>query len=398
MPRQHQTTRPVAIYPEYFQVLAVRGLETQELEDEATQNAATSDAQLAVDRNPAPFLNDGRLSDIASEATTSSFILATSSDELPAEDVYEPDPAAVELFLPEADRPSLPADAIAVYAPWHFYGDHWGIYVNERLLGGFAEALARLTNTPLRQIAPLAHHQVLEHEWVHFAFEIAGTEIEDAVGASRYREYARYGYGNPDPSLSLGPLEEIVASAAEVVFARHGRGGFKNLRPKGYTEAVGTLLDACPPGYSDWRLMTTRREEVLRGVMSRIAGRPMKTHRWGEADASEKDQVPLHWVGDPAKAPFFGALPKGAGPPSIRRFEKWLRRKVRADIVEGRGDHRKATVPGLPHPIDYDTGAGFLLPPEAKQFSAALGLSHIMDLYEHVRDMKPPQILAAHSN
>jgi hypothetical protein len=91
--------------------------------------------------------------------------------------------------------------------------------VNERLLGGFAQAIATLTGAPLRQVAPLAHHQILEHEWVHFAFEIAGTEVEDAIGTSRYREYALYEFGIPVPPLTSGPLEEIVAGHAEVLFA-----------------------------------------------------------------------------------------------------------------------------------------------------------------------------------
>jgi len=141
--------------------------------------------------------------------------------------------------------------------------------------------------------------------------------------------------------------------------------------------------------------MNTHPEEVLRHLVSRIAGRAMRTYRWGVATDDEKDQVPLHWVGDPAVAPFFGAQPKSAGPPTIPRFEKWLRRRAGAEIVEGEGDHRKARLPGVPHPVDYDTGAGFLLRPESKQFASVLALKNIVDLYQHVAEMKSPRATAA---
>src|SRR4051812_919256 len=100
----------------------------------------------------------------------------------------------------------MPADAIACYAPWHLYGDAWGIYVSEPMLTGFAASIAALTGAPIARLAPLALRQVLEHEWVHFGFEVAGTEIEDVLGRLVYAGYVRYRFGIPHDYYDTGPL------------------------------------------------------------------------------------------------------------------------------------------------------------------------------------------------
>jgi hypothetical protein len=102
----------------------------------------------------------------------------------------------------------------------------------------------------------------------------------------------------------------------------------------------------------------------------------------------ERAQVPQYWIGDPAAALSVGAATKTAGPPTILRFEKWVR-KIGGECLNARGDHKKARIPGVAVPIHYDTGAGFLLRPEAKQIKLALALPSLEKLYDSIATLAP---------
>ena len=307
---------------------------------------------------------------------------------------FEPDADIVALFTPSERRPVLPADAIAVYAPWHLYGDAWGIYVSEPMLTGFTASLAALTEAPIGLVAPLALRQILEHEWTHFAFEVAGTEIEDVLGRFVYGGYVRYRFGRPEPYYSNGPLEEIVASWNEVVFAKGGRGGFRKLRPRGYTAAVRHLLDNSPPGYCDWKWMHDwdDAKEIVGRVVSRIADADLRTYRWALTNRHENEQVPVYWVGSTAKAAVFGGFPKSSASPSIRRLRKWLTligaRELRG---RGKGSHQRWQLPDGTD-VGFATSARFLLPPEARQLATALGLRRaaLYDLVARMEQLAAP--------
>src|SRR3954467_2241303 len=57
---------------------------------------------------PAPFLDSRYSAGVLCDSATHAFVLATSPAELPGDRfVFEPDPAAVKLFTPDADRPSM---------------------------------------------------------------------------------------------------------------------------------------------------------------------------------------------------------------------------------------------------------------------------------------------------
>jgi hypothetical protein len=76
------------------------------------------------------------------------------------------------------------------------------------------------------------------------------------------------------------------------------------------------------------------------------------------------------------------------------RLEKWLRSVIRAREIPGRGkgSHRRWELPDGT-PIGFATSAGFLLPPEAKEIAAALGLSK-NELFEHISAMREPAVVA----
>ena len=290
-------------------------------------------------------------------------------------------------FTPAA---SAGTDAIAVYRPWHFFYDDWGIYVFELDFIDFVEDISDLAALPARLIAPLAFRQILWHEWTHFAFEVTATELESVTGVPCYREYSLRRYATRTRWAS-GPLEEAVAVWREVAFSRGALPRRMRPKPRSYVHAVRLLADASPPGYCDWACMKSpgvRRGAVISDLVSVIADSSVVTSRWGETSPSERDQVPVYWVGNPATLAAVGGLPKTAGPPTIRRFEKWAKKK-KATIVArgGKGSHHRLVLADG-RGQTYATSAGFLLRPEAEKIAALFGLRNSATLYDAVGRMR----------
>jgi hypothetical protein len=338
--------RPPARFPQYFADVSERVLE---MKVNRQDSAATP---VTIEPRPAPWLGDRWVTLVPDDAVTMEVEITANPADLLAPDAIKlvPDPGLAELWLdpPDEDRRvELSADVIAVYRPWHQHGEDWGIYFNDVALTVFAAELARLTGTEIGRLAPLVVRQVLEHECTHFAFEVAGTEISDALSQNVYPDYVKRRFNAA--TTPIGPLEEVVASWAEVQFARNPPRGFRSLRPRGYAFAVQYLLDLAPDGYRDWREMETHPVEIVSGIATLIADRDMSTYRWGVVTDEERAQVPVYFVGDPKRMRAFGALPKTIGPPTIKRFVKWLRLIGATELPDRRG--RGATNAGI-----YPTG------------------------------------------
>ena len=390
----------IGSYPEFFSnVIAGLGANDAQKPDHPGIDEDRFDASAPLpDTHPAPWARGEPLFIEDDDDVTRVDVALDARDLLDPDAVQvAPDQEIVEWwFLREKSRArgSMPADAIAVYRPWHLHAEHWGIYVSAEALAAFAGALSTLTSVPPARIAPLALRQILEHEWTHFAFEIAGTEIEDVLGRLVYPDYVLNRFSTPVPRWSNGPLEEIVASWAEVTFARHPPNGFKSRRPRNYARAVERLLSLCAPGYRDWHWMEGEADavKITAGVASLIAAKPMRTFRWTEVTQEEKSQVPVYWIGDRNLSAAFGAFPKSAGPPAIKRVEKWLRSVLGAREIRGRGkgSHKRWELPNG-RPVGFATSAGFLLPPEAKDLAEAVGLTR-SELFEHISAMRKPAL------
>jgi hypothetical protein len=242
---------------------------------------------------------------------------------------------------------------------------------------------------PASRLAPVTFRQVLCHEWTHFAFELTATEVESVTRVPCYRDYSHLRYATTT-RWATGPLEEAVAVWREVAFSRGALLRWMRPKPREYVHAVRILADASPPGYCDWKCMSTPgkpREQVISDLVSVIAGSSVVTGRWGETSRSERDQVPVYWVGDTKSAPLIGSLPKAFGPPTIRRFEKWARKngaRIRPDA--GKGSHRTVLWEG--EPATYATSAGVLLRPEAEHIAGVFGMRNSSALYEAVARMR----------
>jgi hypothetical protein len=276
-------------------------------------------------------------------------------------------------------------DAIAAYFPWHFFGDEWGIRVYEPAFLGFLAEIARRVKAPEESLAEAVLRQVLHHEWTHFAFEVVATELEDATGRPLYGDYSRERYGRPT-SWSSGPLEELIATWAELLFARSWRPGLR-----GYTTAVREVNRAGPPGYRDFEVMRSQADRVVSELAGLIADHVMDTHRWGAVTPHETKQVPLHWVGNARTAAAVGLVPKSVTPPKTRELERWLR-AVGAVIepARGKGSHRSFRFNGQRG--FYETSGGALTRKTATSLARFFGLAGPHGLFAHIRDGHLPPV------
>lgn len=251
----------------------------------------------------------------------------------------------IDLWANELGHTQGAADVIAQYRPWHLYGTAWGIAINDHSLRCFTSAIARCAGHSPAVLAPWVLRQVLAHEFTHFAFEVAGTVLEDVLQAPLYADYVlrRYGCAN---RWTTGPLEEVAATWAEQDFAETARLPRLGRRPAGYARAVAQINGRSPAGYRDCGLMRDprRAERIVADIASGIGDRPLWTGRWWPTTtATEHAQVPLLWRGTLPSAAAFGLLPKSLARPSVEQFEKWI--EAAGGSCRRGGKHWKATLP-----------------------------------------------------
>lgn len=351
--------------------------------------------EVRPDSRPSPWIRDAEDSPDATAGRTSErFELVDSSDDAlgqgdPAswpDDRY--DPEHVWDLLVWDDKW---VDAIAAYRPWHAFRSIWGIVINEYELGCFAAAIAEEAKAHPARVAPFVLRQVLAHEFVHFGFEVAATEIQDLLGEPLYLAYLHQRFGAPN-RWSTGPLEEIVATWSESLFARDPAPPGLGRKPRGYASAVTRVNRGAPDGYCDFELMAhpRRGERIVADVAGLIADRDLWNPRWWpRVGPDDTAQVPLYWQGDPGMLELFG-VGKQIGPIAIRTFEKWLFSVVGAVQVPGT-KHAKAELPNGRRITYTNTGAE-LYPPEA-QIARKVGLRNRRDLHEHVMSGRRPASL-----
>ena len=201
--------RAVPLYPEFFE-------DVRSAAYELTTDAETVDSPEGriPDQFAAPWIGAQLPGDQEHEVRIDLGSLAAAG--------RAPTPANLVLETGRFTATESPGvDAVAAYFPWHFFEASWGIRIYERPFYGFAADLASLAGHPLPTMLPIVLLEVLQHEWTHFAFEVAATEIEDVVDYPLYGSYSRTRYARPT-DWSTGPLEEAVATWAELSSPRSG--------------------------------------------------------------------------------------------------------------------------------------------------------------------------------
>jgi hypothetical protein len=146
-------------------------------------------------------------------------------------------------------------DAIAYYAPIHFYGrTRWGIYLHERLFfGTCAQLAASLGVAHWDGIVTDVLTALDRHELFHGAVELFSLVVEDfaCFGAHGdvcpYEAYFREGYQKTWPTADC--VEERIATALQF------RCRFKTPR---FRDALSDLFVAAQPAYASWHAYRTR--------------------------------------------------------------------------------------------------------------------------------------------
>ena len=151
------------------------------------------------------------------------------------------DPAALERLERRLTEDGI--DALAVYAPFTFWGDRWGIYYFVNRIYEFAELLAR--DDPRlrwdgRELLDTLLAKIQEHERLHFRVELAAMHHRAATGFDHYRLYwSRFAWA----ARGSDGAEEAVATALGLALCRA-----RNPRLARALKARTALL---PRGYRD---------------------------------------------------------------------------------------------------------------------------------------------------
>lgn len=206
--RRAISSSAVSGYPEMFELLAEKlGTHPDAVGadfDETRQGLVSEDSGLAATWFDSSFDPDG-------DAAIPFNIRFNAS--VPAAEAMEP---------PRPSPVYLPADAIAVYAPWHIYRDDFGAYIKEDELLALASRVAEDLMVGFSEIAPHILRQIVLHEQAHFMFEIAAAEVEDVSEEWLYRRYVSSA-GPAPPLTDGGPRRDLGVLARGRVRQASGR-------------------------------------------------------------------------------------------------------------------------------------------------------------------------------
>jgi len=117
----------------------------------------------------------------------------------------------IERQQPPPDADTLGADALAFYAPFHFYRNEWGIFIRMSGVVHLAEVLKGGALRPGDEhLLDLAESVLAEHEWHHAATEIACTRAELVARRPLYLPYFA--------STEAAQHEEALANAQAITW------------------------------------------------------------------------------------------------------------------------------------------------------------------------------------
>jgi hypothetical protein len=277
------------------------------------------------------------------------------------------------------------ADQVAIYRPYHEYREAWGIFVYEKLFVRLASSIGGWCGTSGAVVAPFVLRQVIAHEQVRFAWEVAGTEIEDVLGYPAYRPYLHIRRDGPTPWTS-GRLEEAVASAAEVAYARRVR----RSAPALYPDAVDANLAHVGPPYADWRAMRHHEPEIRAAVATLIAGHPDRhMGRWASLTAAELRSARVCWVGNPLTLSSLAARRLREMPPARATFERCATEVMGATLERDQTMPAQGLVRLGGRVRTYATAPDWLLAQDAEQMARLFGANSVREFHRAVREGRP---------
>jgi hypothetical protein len=213
-------------------------------------------------------------------------------------------------------------------------------------------------------------------------YEARFPEGKIAVASRLYEKLSAYGNDLPLPwEPVLRPRGVVFQMAREEQVRPHNVAGIRLFRSKPVEFTVKFSerplphrLVGCYPGLHGWWAPQYKQWEWAIPDPGSVPD---------VAPALDLSTVPEDLLGGATEF-------KMVSPPDIRRLEKWLRSKVHAQKLPGRGkgSHSRWKLPNGTT-VTFATSPRFLLPPEAKQISRALGLT-THELFDDVAEMRAP--------
>jgi hypothetical protein len=141
----------------------------------------------------------------------------------------------------ETKTPTLYAqetiDTLAYYLPFHFYQRRWGIYLKASGIVHLAVALkaAPLTSAD-NSLVELSRKILFEHEFFHFATEIACSRAEVVAKKSLYDAYFLHSYAPPHEEALANAHAYQKALTRQVSALKSAVAAWMRSQPKGYRD------------------------------------------------------------------------------------------------------------------------------------------------------------------
>ena len=268
-------------------------------------------------------------------------------------------------------------EAIAFYAPVHFYGKSWGVYFNEKVFFGTCAVLSEsLGEEHWDSLVMDLLRSIEQHEMFHAACELFALVAEDFARLSVIPEYLEHltdesgncpawdehfcvysSYFEKEYSQAF-PREGCVEESLATAFQLAGR-----FDTPDFLSSLQSLLETSPPAYRNW-VRYEAPQDFAEGVQS--LARKILDSGWKGAVITARPQAflsgrpPTLWFPDLNSLDSQGAVPRlmyradGARPARFARLVvanvrtndllSAMCRQYQAEIVSG-GKHQALVFP-----------------------------------------------------
>lgn len=257
-------------------------------------------------------------------------------------------------------------DVVAFYAPFHQCGpDRYGIYYYFEPFASIVESISSHSSVAETFAAawPVVEAAVLTHERFHFAVELGATHAEVSTGAPELYRNRLKSYRTATSLSDAGALEEAMATADEIVYARR--------RSPQLGEVIASLSVA--DGYRDYGSYVGAKERqsgqdaILKDLLgSATTGEILGRH----VSRPYFNSIPIRWLLPRSMSAHLCELLPQTFPLPVAKVVAHAKRHG-AD-VQRRSKHQAIVVAGKPRPVTISSGWGKEIPRDFIQSFAGL--------------------------
>lgn len=255
-------------------------------------------------------------------------------------------------------------EAIAFYAPFHFY-ERWGVYFLEDKLYALAHFILNLLGPQsllsFYEVLEICVRAILKHEFFHFKTELFSTIAEEMTRRRIYIQYFQ-------KSQPYSPLEEALANAFMI--------SSRIIIP--IKKEMEYICNNSPPGYRDYYKYVGRKTEgVLEHTKNILGDTALVSHiLFFEERLKGKSlflEVPLYMVPVPV-SPGEVVIHTLLANERIKDLVTWLCKEYNCKLSVSRGLHNKIIFPNG-ESVPFSRGLKKGIPPYlVKEIAQKLGM------------------------